>query len=287
MSTMSRTPLDVELLRRALLRPTGPLARLDVVAESASTHADLVARARTTTAQAPALLVAEHQTAGRGRAGRSWRTPPGAALTASWLLRPDVPGTALGWVPLLAGLAVVRALATTGVEARVKWPNDVLLPHADEIDGFGAFRKVAGVLAEAVPGPAHPTVVLGVGLNVDQEAGELPVPTATSLRLAGTVADRGDLLAAVTTELLGLLGRLEAADGDATGCGLAEECAAASATLGARVRVELAGGAEVLEGTAVGLTDDGALVVATEGDGSVRERVVTAGDVHHLRLAGA
>jgi BirA family biotin operon repressor/biotin-[acetyl-CoA-carboxylase] ligase len=275
-----RAPLDVDLLRRALLRPDGPLARLDVVAESASTHLDLVADARRTAPAVPALLVAEHQTAGRGRAGRSWQTPPGAALTASYLLRPDVPAAALGWVPLVAGLAVVRTLAGAGVEARVKWPNDVLLPATDEIEGFGAFRKVAGVLAEAVPVGGDTFVVLGVGLNVDQDTGELPVPTATSLRLAGTTADRGDLLVGLTGELVGLLARLGAAGGDAAAAGIAGEYAAVSGTLGARVRAELAGGAEVVEGTAVGLTGQGALVVAEPGG---TERVVTAGDVHHLR----
>lgn len=278
-----RAPLDVDLLRRALLRPDGPLARLDVVAESASTHVDLVAHARRPAPKVPALLVAEHQTAGRGRAGRSWQTPPGAALTASYLLRPEIPAASLGWVPLVAGLAVVRTLTAAGVEARVKWPNDVLLPAADEIEGFGAFRKVAGVLAEAVPAGGETFVVLGVGLNVDQDTSELPVETATSLRLAGATAGRADLLVGLTTELLGLLARLEAAGGDAAAAGIVGEYTAVSGTLGARVRAELAGGAEIVEGTAVGLTGQGALVVAGSGG---TERVVTAGDVHHLRLAG-
>jgi BirA family biotin operon repressor/biotin-[acetyl-CoA-carboxylase] ligase len=277
---MSREPLDLPALRRALLAPSGPLARLDVVPVAASTNADLAARAHD--GAAPAVLTAEHQTAGRGRAGRSWQTPPGAALAVSILLEPRVPPTALGWVPLLTGLAVVRALARSDVGARVKWPNDVLLPDAAPIDGFGAFRKVAGVLAEVVPvaGAGAPRVVVGVGLNVDQQVDELPVPTATSLRLAGRDVDRTVLLVALVEESLALMAALEDAGGDAAGAGIAAQYSAASATLGTRVRAELAGGSDAVVGEAVGITGDGALVVATS-DG---ERVVTAGDVHHLRV---
>ncbi|MEL7975916.1 biotin--[acetyl-CoA-carboxylase] ligase [Isoptericola sp. F-RaC21] len=281
---MSRDPLDLTALRRDLLAPAGPLARLDVVEESGSTNVDLVDAVRRAPREwpAPAALVAEHQTAGRGRAGRAWETPARAALTVSTLLRPRVPAAALGWVPLVAGLAVARALDASGVEARLKWPNDVLLPAAEAVPGFGAFRKVAGLLAEVVPGQhVPPAVVVGVGLNVAQAADELPVPTATSLALAGVDADRGALLAAVVRELVAAVGRLAAAGGDAGAAGLAAEYAARSATLGTRVRVELAGGATVVEGQAVRVADDGSLVVAAP-DG---ERVVTAGDVHHLRTA--
>ncbi|GAA1712013.1 biotin--[acetyl-CoA-carboxylase] ligase [Isoptericola hypogeus] len=303
---MDRSPLDVATLRRALLAPAGPLGRLDVVGASPSTNTALVDAARRDPEAwpAPALLVAEHQVAGRGRAGRSWETPPRAALTASVLLRPDVPAGALGWLPLLAGVAVVRALdpllGPVGVEACLKWPNDVLLPAAGAVPGFGAYRKVAGILAEVVPhvpratapdgSPAvRPSVVVGVGLNVSQAAAELPVPTATSLALAGgaragqTGDDRTALLAALVGELVAAVGRLEAAGGDAAAAGLAGEYAARSATLGTRVRAELAGGSGVVEGEAVRVACDGSLVVAAPGG----ERVVTAGDVHHLRATGS
>ncbi|WP_402464356.1 biotin--[acetyl-CoA-carboxylase] ligase [Isoptericola aurantiacus] len=279
---MSRTPLDVAALRPALLAPTGPLGAVDVVDAVASTHTEMVARARAG-AVASAVLVAEHQRAGRGRAGRTWQTPPRAALTASYLLRPHVPAGSLGWLPLLAGLAVVRTLGPGGVRARLKWPNDVLLPAHEAVEGLGRYRKVAGVLAEVVPdGGAGdgPGVVLGVGLNVDQAAEELPVPTATSLRLVGGAGlDRGELLVALTGELFATLARWEAAGGDAEAAGLAGEYAEVSATLGTRVRVEPAGGGDAVVGEALRVADDGALVLAT-ADG---ERVVTAGDVHHLR----
>ncbi|MFD6176608.1 MULTISPECIES: biotin--[acetyl-CoA-carboxylase] ligase [unclassified Isoptericola] len=281
---MSRAPLDVPALHRDLVAPTGPLRRLDVVEVSASTNTELVAAVRAAPGEwpAPAALVAEHQAAGRGRAGRAWETPPRAALTVSVLLRPRLAPSALGWLPLLAGLAVARAVDAVGVPgAAVKWPNDVLLRAADDAAGLGPFRKVAGVLAEVVPAPAGqgPAVVVGVGLNVDQQAAELPVPTATSLALAGADADRGALLAGLVRELVGVVGELEAAGGDPVVAGLAARYAAASATLGTAVRAELAGGRDVVEGEAVRVAADGALVLAT-GAG---ERTVTAGDVHHLR----
>ena len=293
-----RAPLDAARLRAALLRPVGAWERVEVVGTSPSTNAALVALARDPGWRAPAALVAEHQTAGRGRAGRGWETPPGAALTVSALLRPGVPPEALGWLPLLGGLAVVRALRTDGVPAAVKWPNDVLLPAAEPVAGLGPWRKVAGLLAEVVPagpgaGPA--AVVLGVGLNVAQTPVELPVPTATSLALAGAAGeraarDRTRLLVAVLRELAAVVGRWVDDGGDphATGAdggpSLAAQYAAASATLGTPVRVELAGTSAVLEGTALRLADDGSLVVGVaDAAGRLTEHVVAAGDVHHLR----
>ncbi|WP_407318561.1 biotin--[acetyl-CoA-carboxylase] ligase [Isoptericola halotolerans] len=281
---MDRQPLDVEALRRSLCHTDGPLARLDVVATTESTSSELAARVRAGDVRGPAALVAEHQTAGRGRAGRSWQTPPRAALTVSFALRPEVPSSALGWIPLVTGLAVVRTLAVLGCDARLKWPNDALLPAATPVEGLGSHRKVGGVLAEVVPdagAPAArtPAIVVGAGINVSQTADELPVPTATSLALAGAAADREALLVGLARELADVVGRLEAAAGDAVASGLAAEYAAVSATLGARVRAELAGGDDVVVGRADRVADDGALVLATTGG----ERVVTAGDVHHLR----
>ena len=247
-------------------------ARVEVVETSPSTNAD---------------LVAEHQTAGKGRAGRSWETPARAGLTVSVLLRPQVPAEALGWLPLLAGLAVVRAVSDGGITAAVKWPNDVLLPAVDTIAGLGLYRKVAGILAQVVPeaqgtpGPGAPAVVLGIGLNVSQSAEELPVPSATSLALAGYPRpDRTDVLVRLLGEVHAVVRRWEQAGGDAAAAGLLDEYTAVSATLGTRVRAELAGGAETVAGEAVGLDRSGALVVRTE---SGEERTVTAGDVWHLR----
>ncbi|WP_285102816.1 biotin--[acetyl-CoA-carboxylase] ligase [Promicromonospora sp. MEB111] len=266
-------------------------ARVEVVETSPSTNAELVAAVRDDPAAwpAPSALIAEHQTAGRGRAGRSWETPPRAGLTVSVLLRPRVPAGSLGWLPLLAGLAVVRTVSDGGVTAAVKWPNDVLLPAVDTVAGLGLYRKVAGILAEVVPeGPdaggaagAAPAVVLGIGLNVSQSAEELPVPTATSLALAGYPRpDRTDVLVRMLGEMHAVVRRWEEAGGDVVASGILAEYTAVSATLGTRVRAELAGDSGVLEGEAVGLDGTGALTIRTD---TGEERTVTAGDVWHLR----
>lgn len=295
MLSLDRPPLDLDRLA-PLAGPGGAFGRIEVVDTSPSTNADLVAAVRLDPAAwpAPAALVAEHQTAGRGRAGRTWETPSRAALTVSVLLRPAVPAASLGWLPLIAGPAVVRSLPDdVRRTSQVKWPNDVVVRVAGaDADPLGTAapnpygpgrRKIAGILAEVVPasGDGLPAVVLGIGLNVSQAADELPVPTATSLALAGVRGlDRTALLVRLLTEVSSAVGRWEAAGGDVAAAGLDVEYAAMSATLGVRVRAEVAGGTQVLEGEALRLDPTGALVVRTD-DGE--EHAVAAGDVHHLR----
>lgn len=277
----ARAPLDTTLLRDLLCAPHGPLQRLTVVESSASTNSQLAAEvaADPQAWPAPALLVAEHQQAGRGRAGRTWETPPRAALTASLLVRPQVAPDRLGWLPLLAGLATVTALrATLGVQAVAKWPNDVLVvTDGPEVEGWGTLRKIAGILTEVLPDG----VVIGVGINVSQTADELPVPTAVSVAQAGgATVDRTVILTALAESFVSVLGRWTAAGGDVVASGLADEVVAVSATVGASVRVELSDGTE-LRGTATGLAPDGALLVE---DASGTLRTVHSGDVYHLRL---
>ena len=179
----------------------------------------------------------EHQTAGRGRWGRTWESVPGSSLLVSVVLRPVPP-----LVTLAAGVAAARACETVaGVSATLKWPNDILVTGG----------KLGGILSELV-GDA---VVVGLGLNVDWRA---PLPAGAAA--LGPGADRGQLLVAWLTAL------------DEPGDVLAGYRARCS-TIGRRVRVELPGGS--IEGTAEGITDDGALVV----DG----RAVLAGDVVHVR----
>jgi BirA family transcriptional regulator, biotin operon repressor / biotin---[acetyl-CoA-carboxylase] ligase len=274
-----RAPLDAEALRRALIRPGSFWRDLRVVTETGSTNTDLLAAAR---AGAPEGMVraAEYQTAGRGRLERRWASPPRAALTFSVLLRPrGVPPGRRGWVPLLAGVAVATALASVAaVDARLKWPNDVLVHGA----------KVAGILAEQ----AGDAIVVGIGINVSARPDELPVPGATSLALAGGVAaDRECLLAAVLGELdrcyLAWIsaasrpdpaGRPGPAPGDPGSGGLRAEYLRLSGTIGRPVRVDLPGG-RVLTGMAQDLDEAGRLLVRT-ATGLVP---VSAGDVVHLR----
>ncbi|WP_265520943.1 biotin--[acetyl-CoA-carboxylase] ligase [Oerskovia flava] len=268
---------------------------MDVVETTTSTNTELAAAvaADPDAWPAPSLLVAEHQESGRGRTGRQWSAPPRSALLGSLLLRPDVPPEALSWLPLLAGLATAHGLrATAGVQAVVKWPNDVLVPvssdqqtddgqaedgQPEDLPGWGRYRKVAGILAEVVPGG----VIVGVGLNVLQTTDELAVPSATSLALCGgATTDREVLLTALSESFLDVIVRWQDAGGDALGAGLVDECVEVCVTLGERVRVDLAGGSSV-EGLAVALAPDGGLVVR---DDAGSEQVLRSGDVRHLRL---
>ncbi|MGN6299723.1 MAG: biotin--[acetyl-CoA-carboxylase] ligase [Angustibacter sp.] len=269
---LSRPPLRAAALRRALLDPAGPWTSLEVVAATGSTNADLAALARAGRAAPGAVLTTDDQQAGRGRRDRTWTTPPRSSVAVSVLLQPrDVPRAAWTWLPLVVGVGVVDALVrVAGLDARLKWPNDVLVGDL----------KICGVLAEVVETPDGPAVVAGIGLNVSQSAEELPVPTATSLAVAGAATtDRDTVLRAV---LRGVAARYDAwtqADGDprrsSVGAAYRERCA----TIGQQVRVELPG-EQVLTGEAEGVDDEGRLLVrAHSGD----VRALAAGDVVHVR----
>jgi len=280
--------LRVTELRDLLLAPAGPLARVEVVGVTESTNTDLAADLRADPSSWPdaSVLVAEHQVGGRGRPGRSWETPAGTSLTCSFVVHPIAPAASFGWLGLLAGLGAVNTLrATAGVPATLKWPNDLLVPADTEVEGWGRARKVGGILAEVVAlPPGHPpAVVIGFGINVSQRADELPVPSATSLALAGAQhVDREGLLVALVAAQLDVALRWRESGGDAWGSGLADEISAVCSTLGTQVRVELPGGEE-LRGLAERLDHDGALVVVDEAGGTHR---VLAGDVRHVRAAG-
>ena len=265
---LDRPPLSATGLRRSLLREGSSWTSVEVREATGSTNADLVAAAVAGTASPGAVLVVEEQTAGRGRLARPWVSPARAGLTFSVLLAPEAPVSRWGWLPLLAGLAVVDGVRTaTDLEVRLKWPNDVLAA-----DG----RKLAGILAERVDVSGVPMAVVGVGVNVTTRPDELPVPTATSLALAG--AERTDRQTVLTAVLRALDARVSAW---AAGPRLppAADYRAACSTLGAAVRVELPS-KDPLEGAAVDVDDDGRLVVEC-ADGS--RTAVAAGDVTHLR----
>lgn len=231
-----------------------------------STNAETVRLAREGSPQG-LVVVAEHQTAGRGRLDRTWETPPRAALTFSVLLRPTRPAADWPWLPLLAGHAVATALREVEVPAVLKWPNDVLV--ADDAEE----RKVAGLLMERVETPDGPAAVLGIGINVTTSREELPVETATSILLAtGSAPDRSDLLLSL---LAGLATEYVEWESGRDG-GLRASYLEACSTIGRDVRVELPGGV-TLTGTAHGIDDGGRLLVG--------ENAVGAGDVVHVRAA--
>lgn len=256
-------PLDPDLVRAAL--PRGPW-ELVVVAETGSTNADVRAAALSGRAGPGYVLLAETQTAGRGRLDRSWTAAPGEALTFSALVRPErVPAERWAWLPLLAGVAVTDAIRGL----RLKWPNDVL-------DGAGG--KVAGILIERIDAPSGPMAVVGIGLNV---TGAPDIAGASSLsRAGGDDLDRVTVLASVLGALATRFEAWHAAGGDAEACGLAAAYRSACATLGSEVRVALPGD-EVLTGRAEDIDADGALVVA----GPSGPQRVAAGDVTHVRAA--
>jgi BirA family biotin operon repressor/biotin-[acetyl-CoA-carboxylase] ligase len=194
------------------------------------------------------VAVADHQTAGRGRLGRNWEAPPGAALLCSVLLRPTLPVDRLHLAVAAVALAGLSAVTeVSGLQPGIKWPNDLLMD-----DG----RKLAGVLAEA----ELPAVVVGIGLNV----GWAP-PGAACL---GSGVSRDALL----DSLLGHLGAL-VGDWAAVPALYRRACV----TLGQAVRVELPD--ETFTGVAADVTDEGHLVV----DVGACLRTVAAGDVVHLR----
>lgn len=275
-SDLDRPPLNAAALRRAVVTPGGLWTALDVVDSTGSTNADLAARAAQGVPEG-AVLVAEEQSAGRGRLDRRWTAPARSGLFFSVLLDPaEVPLARWGWLPLLTGVAVATGLSrAAGVDTALKWPNDLLVT----VDG--AERKTGGILAERA---GDRGVVVGIGINVSLRAEELPVPTAGSLALAGAAGtDRDPLLRAVLRSLEQWYGRWREAGGDAAASGLQETYAAGCATLGRTVRADLPGDRSVT-GEAVAVDGDGRLVIATEE--GVQEPV-GAGDVIHLRPAGA
>jgi BirA family biotin operon repressor/biotin-[acetyl-CoA-carboxylase] ligase len=271
-SELARPPLAPAALAAALVRPGAMWSQVRVVPQTGSTNADLLAAAGAGLAD-PAVLVAEAQTAGHGRLDREWVSPPRAGLTFSMLLRPGsdptpVPVRRWGWLPLLTGLALLRAVQRLAeVESALKWPNDLLL-------GPGR-RKAAGILVQA----SGDAVVVGVGLNVSTRSAELPRADATSLALEGAACtDRDPLLRAVLRQFEADYTGWRRHGGDPVGSGLHAAYQQVCDTLGRQVRAEVPNG-EQLTGVATGLDLDGRLVLRTDAG----ERLVSAGDVVHLR----
>jgi BirA family biotin operon repressor/biotin-[acetyl-CoA-carboxylase] ligase len=249
---------------------------VEVLPEAGSTNALLGARARDGEAEG-LVLVTEHQTAGRGRLDRTWVTPPRAAITGSFLLRPPRDTVAPErWplLPLLTAVAVTDAItAVGGPRCELKWPNDVL--H----DGL----KLAGILLERVETSAGPAALVGIGLNVSTTRAELPVPTAASLLTAGMVdPDRTALLRALVVALGSRYAAWSAGGRDAD-AELLEVYRSRCDTIGRQVRVELPNGSS-LDGVAVGVAADGALLVRPDGSADdATPTAVHAGDVVHVR----
>lgn len=283
---LDRPALDAVQLRSSLAGGHGPFARFEGVEETGSTNADLAASAADDPEAWPDLsvLVAEHQTAGRGRLDREWIAPARSSVSVSVLLRPrgtgggQLPPESLAWLSLLAATALTRTLSErAGVTAQLKWPNDV------QIGG----RKVAGVLAQVVPAPpgGEPAVVVGTGLNVSIAAHELPHPNATSLLIErASTTNRNILLKAYLRSFGELYRQFCAVNGDPEAVldrsfSLRQLAAKQMVTIGQQVRAELPGGNDLI-GIAEGIDRSGALLIRGDG-GTVHP--VSAGDIVHLR----
>ena len=261
---MFRGPLDQKSLSDGL---ASPWRRLEIVAETGSTNADLLGRAASGEDVEGTVLIAEHQTAGRGRGGRTWAAVPCSQLAMSVGVNVvDVPIADWGWLPLVTGVAVVDAIAaTTGIEVGLKWPNDVLA-------GDG---KLAGILAEVAP--ATSLVVVGIGVNVTLRAEEVSEPAVTSLLDLGVEQlDRTELTRSVLRQLGARIDTWRATGGaDAT---LMDEYRNRSRTVGAAVRAIMPGGREIV-GIARSIDERGRLCIEADG----QSIAVSAGDVVHLR----
>ena len=256
--------------------------RLDYVASTGSTNSDLIGIAGERGDLS--VLVAGHQSSGRGRStGRQWVSPEGSSLAISVLLRPAsgsrssaLSPTSFGWLPLLAGLAMARAVGQfiPAREVAVKWPNDVLVNE----------HKISGILSELLPDLSG--VVIGAGINIRQNQDELPIETATSLALErakhGETSELSNdkILAAYLAELRNLYSRFVDAEGDAVTSGLREEVAERCGSIGRRVRAIMPGDQEVT-GNGVGLDETGRILI--QPDGARELFAVSAGDIVHLR----
>ena len=267
---LDRPPLDGTALRQALVGPGTWWRRVEVCAQSPSTNAELADLARQ---EAPegTLVTTDHQVAGRGRLGRGWESPARSGIAASVLLRPDhVPSERWSWLPLLVGIATVEAVRiSTGVDAALKWPNDVVVED----------RKLAGILLERIETPAGPAAVAGLGLNVSLREDELPVAHATSLLLCGaSTTDRAVVLRAYARVLEALYRAWAATDGDPA-AGLHDSYVRRCVTLDQDIVVTASDGA-VLRGNAQAIDASGRLVLSVDGR---HHRAIGAGDVVHVR----
>lgn len=260
-----RSQLNEAELRESVLQRPG-WRRVDVVATTGSTNADLVLRASAGEDIAWSVLIAEHQTTGRGRNGRTWIAEPGAGISMSvGVPTIDLSPSCWGWVPLAAGLAVVDAVESThGITTGLKWPNDVL--------SVGDGRKLAGILAEVTASD----IVVGIGVNVHAVA-NAPGSTATALTSLGAVEpDRAVLIVGILEQLQRRMVALTGSAG--ADPSIMADYQARSVTISSRVRATLPGDREVM-GEACSIDGFGRLQIDT-GDDVVS---VAAGDVVHLR----
>lgn len=208
------------------------------------------------------VVVTLSQQHGRGRLGRTWTAPAGTSIAISLLLRETLPlGVETSLLPLVAGLAMVRATRRLGAETQLKWPNDVLVSD----------RKLSGILCERLE---DGLTIVGAGLNLSFTEGQVPVPSATSFAIEGLHVDPDPALSQFLREFRRAQTDL-LTEGSSN---IPIEIAAVCSTLGKRVKVELPDGKAIV-GLAHSIDPAGRLIVEADG----RRTAVSAGDVTHLR----
>jgi BirA family biotin operon repressor/biotin-[acetyl-CoA-carboxylase] ligase len=267
----ARSVLDPALVERGLRDREVPWPLPVLVAATGSTNDDVADLAASGAAEGT-CVVADTQTAGRGRLGRTWISPAGSGLWLSVLVRPgDVAKERWAWLSLLAGLAAHDAVrSVAGVPAMLKWPNDLVVSAA-ACGGDSGPRKLGGILSQVIDDDA---IAIGIGINVAMRSEDLPVPQATSILLEGGTIDREALL-------VGILARLHEriVEWRAGSPLIAEDYRTACLTIGRLVEVQLPGGSTVA-GIVSGIDEDGHLRVSNGENVST----VTAGDVIHATI---
>ena len=272
-----REPLESQTVKAALSQPPNPWQEVDVHGSLDSTNLEALR-----TPHPWRVVVADHQSAGRGRMARQWEAPAGTSIAVSCVVPMPAGRVAdSGWLPLLTGMAMRQALAdVAGVTGELKWPNDLLVQEVSAGSGGIAddsrpWLKISGVLCEMVPGGGW--VVIGSGANIDQARSELPVDTATSLALCGAAPVRRE---DVIIRFLGALAELHRAwsTGGAAMHAIRAAYRDCCLTIGLDVALHQPDG-RVVRGTAMGVDDAGRLVLRVDGWSTA----YAAGDVVHVR----
>ena len=237
---------------------------VDSLAVCDSTNSELMRRAESG-APAGTVIVADSQTAGRGRRGRTWLSAPEASLTFSLLWRFNGSLAKLSGLSLAVGVGLARGLERLGAQGIcLKWPNDVLLRNGP------GFAKLAGILVELTTDRRGTQAIIGIGLNLQPPSGDLPQPAAGLSQSLTAAPERHAVLAAILSELHAAL-EVFAAQGFA---GVKADWQARHAWQGDLVEI-LGEDAPPLRGRCLGADDDGALLLET---GGAIERIY-AGDV--------
>jgi len=249
---MPRAPLDQSQITASLSQ----YWRVSVLDLTTSTQDDLIKKISAGDARNGDVIVANFQSAGKGRLDRTFSAPASTALLFSIYLTPQRSHIEWGFLPLLAGLSIAETLNKINPIISIKWPNDLLINE----------KKIGGIISR-IEGDG---VVIGIGINVSMQREELPVPTATSLGLEGFLhLDRNELLSLILSAIESDFNQWE------KGGSLTTRYQALSSSIGRDVRIELPGGRE-LQSKAQSVDDLGRLHLE---DG----HIVSVGDVIHLR----